>query len=113
MEYFRDELVRLYEANELTENELIDLKGFINTIITHITNGNKNEERLVNIMGGRVIETQTEIWIRQGMEQGEAKMLIKLGQKDGLSDAAILNSLQEEIGVSIERAEAYLQQYGK
>ena len=40
-------------------------------------------------------------------------MLIKLGQKDGLSDAAILNSLQEEIGVSIERAEAYLQQYGK
>ncbi len=111
--YFRNEIIRLNNESELSDGEMADLMGFVNTIITHITNGNKNEERLVNIMGGRVIETQTEIWIRQGMEQGEAKMLIKLGQKDGLSDAAILNSLQEEIGVSIERAEAYLQQYGK
>ena len=111
--YYRNEIIRLNNESELSDGEMADLMGFVNTIITHITNGNKNEERLVNIMGGRVIETQTEIWIRQGMEQGEAKMLIKLGQKDGLSDAAILNSLQEEIGVSIERAEAYLQQYGK
>ncbi len=111
--FFRNEIIRLNNESELSDGEMADLMGFVNTIITHITNGNKNEERLVNIMGGRVIETQTEIWIRQGMEQGEAKMLIKLGQKDGLSDAAILNSLQEEIGVSIERAEAYLQQYGK
>ena len=113
LEYFRNEIIRLNNEGELSDGEMADLMGFVNTIITHITNGNKNEERLVNIMGGRVIETQTEIWIRQGMEQEEAKMLIKLGQKDGLSDAAILNSLQEEIGVSIERAEAYLQQYGK
>ncbi len=111
--YFRNEIIRLNNESELSDGEMADLMRFVNTIITHITNGNKNEERLVNIMGGRVIETQTEIWIRQGMEQEEAKMLIKLGQKDGLSDAAILNSLQEEIGVSIERAEAYLQQYGK
>ena len=34
LEYFRNELVRLYEAEELTDHELIDLKGFINTIIT-------------------------------------------------------------------------------
>lgn len=61
LEYFRNELVRLYEAEELTDYELIDLKGFINTIITHITNGNKNEERLVSIMGGKVIETESEL----------------------------------------------------
>jgi len=60
-------------------------------------------------MGGRVIETQTEVW----MKQGEAKMLIRLGQKGGLSDAAILDSLQKEIGVSMEKAKAYLEQYGK
>ncbi|MCI9169280.1 MAG: hypothetical protein HFH01_14195, partial [Dorea sp.] len=65
LEYFRNELVRLYEAGELIESELIDLKGFINTIITHITNGNKNEERLVNVMGGTVIETESERLIRQ------------------------------------------------
>lgn len=42
LKYFRDEMIRLYEAGELSENEIIDLKGFINTIVTHITNGNKN-----------------------------------------------------------------------
>lgn len=98
---------------ELSDGEMADLMGFVNTIITHITNGNKNEERLVNVMGGRVIETQTEIWIRQGMEQGEAKMIVELGQEDGLSDEVILNRLQKKIGLSLEDAKAYLEQYGK
>ena len=38
----------------MSDNELIDLIGFVNTIITHIING--NEERLVNITGGTIIE---------------------------------------------------------
>ena len=42
---FRNKMIRLYEAGELSGNELKDLKGFVNTIIAHITNGNKNEER--------------------------------------------------------------------
>ena len=109
LEYFRNELVRLYEAEELTENELIDLKGFINTIITHITNGNKNEERLVEIMGGTVIETQTEKW----MKQGKVQMIIELGQEDGLDNTAIIKRLQRKIGISFEKAAAYLEQYGK
>lgn len=113
LEYFRDELVRLYEAGELIENELIDLKGFINTIITHITNGNKNEERLVNIMGGTVIETESERLIRQGISQGKAQLLIELGQEEGLDDAALLKRIQERIGVSLEQASAYLKRYGK
>ena len=60
LEYFRDEMLRLHEAKELSDDELIDLKGFVNTIITHITNGNEYEERLVNVMGGTVIETESE-----------------------------------------------------
>ena len=63
---------------------MIDLMGFVNTIITHIANGNKNEERLVNVMGGTIIETESEKWvrqgIRQGMQQGQAKMIIELWQ---------------------------------
>ena len=47
----------MQQNGELSDDELIDIKGFVNTIITHITNGNKNEERLVNILGGTVIET--------------------------------------------------------
>ena len=129
LEYFRNELVRLYEAEELTDHELIDLKGFINTIITHITNGNKNEERLVNIMGGTVIETESERLIRQGISQGisqgikteserlisqgKAQLLIERGQEEGLDDATLLKRMQERIGLSLEQASAYLKRYGK
>ena len=109
LEYFRNELVRLYEAEELTDHELIDLKGFINTIITHITNGNQNEERLVSIMGGTVIETESERLI----SQGKAQLLIELGQEEGLYDATLLKRMQERIGLSLEQASAYLKRYGK
>ena len=40
LEYFRNEMVRLHEADEKSDDELIDLKGFVNTIVTLITNGN-------------------------------------------------------------------------
>ena len=83
--------------------------GLVNTIITHITNGNKNEERLVNIMGGTVLELESEKLIKQG----EAKMIIEMGYEFGLNDSAILTRLQEKIGVSLERAKAYLAEYGE
>lgn len=72
----------------MSDEELLDLMGFVNTIITHITNGNKNEERLVNVMGGTVIETESERQrregIRQGINQGKAQLLIEMGQKRDL-----------------------------
>lgn len=107
--YFREEMIRLHQAGELSDDELIDMKGFVNTIITHITNGNKNEERLVNIMGGTVIETESERLIRLGKIQ----MIVVLGQEYGLNDEEILKQLQEKIGVSLEQAMTYLKQYGK
>ncbi len=93
--------------------------------ITYITNGNKSEERLVNIMGGTVIETESEKLIRRGIEagraegreagraEGKAEEIIEMGQEFGLDDAAILKRLQERIGLSLETAVAYLEQYGK
>ena len=75
-EYFRNEMLRLHGAGELSDDELIDLKGFVNTIITHITNGNGYEERLVNVMGGTVIETESERLRREGRE-GERCELVK------------------------------------
>lgn len=48
-------------------------------------------------MGGTVIETESERLrregISQGISQGEAKMLIKMGKKDGLNDATILKRM--------------------
>jgi hypothetical protein len=66
LEYFRDEMCRLHEEGELSDYDYIDLTGFVNTIIRHITDGNKNEERLVKIMGGTVIETESERLIQKG-----------------------------------------------
>ena len=111
--YFRNEIIRLHNERGLSDLEMTDLIGFIKTIITHITNGNKNEERLVNIMGGVIIETESERLMREGMYQGKVQMIIELGQEDGLSDEAILSRLQDKIGLSLEDAKAYLEQYGK
>lgn len=115
--YFRDEIIRLHDNGALSDSEMVDIMGFVNTIITHITNGNENEERLVNIMGGTIIETESEKLINQGisqgMRQGQAKMIIEIGQESGLDDANILRRLQEKIGLSLEDAEACLEQYSK
>ena len=83
--------------------------GFVNTIITHITNGNENEERLVKIMGGRVIETESEKLIRQG----QIRMIIELGREDGLEDEVILNRLKKKAGLSLEEAKACMETYGE
>ena len=58
MELFTDDDLLEEFTKEKPDDELIDLKGFVNTILTHITNGNKNEERLVdlkNYIPGRAI----------------------------------------------------------
>lgn len=120
LEYFRDEMLRMHKEGELSDDEIVDLMGFVNTIVTHITNGNKNEERLVNIMGGAVIETESEKLIRKGRQQGVqqgiqqgVRAMIEMGQEYGLDDVAILKKLQEKFCLSLEQATAYLEQYGK
>lgn len=107
--YFRDEIIRLHNESELSDLEMTDLIGFIKTIITHITNGSKMEERLVNVMGGVIIETESE----RLMKQGKVQMIVEMGQEVGLDDSEILQKLQEKIGLSLEDAKAYLDQYGK
>ena len=110
-------MLRLRGTAELSDAEMIDLMGFVNTIITHIANGNKNEERLVNVMGGTIIETESEKWVRQGMQQGmqqgQAKMIVELGQDDGQDDDTILRKLREKIGLSLEEAKDCLTKYGR
>ena len=108
--YFRDELVRLHREGELTDAEMIDLMGFVNTIITHITNGNKNEERLVNIMGGVVIETESEKLIRKGIRQGIVQQICKKLQKDKPVEV-IAEELEEELA-EVEKVVAAQQKVG-
>ena len=82
-----------------------------------LTCADRNGVKKVNVMGGTVIETESERLrregINQGISQGKAQLLIEMGQKEGLDDATILKRMQEWIGLSLERAVAYLEQYGK
>lgn len=113
LEYFRNEMIRLYEEKELSDDELIDLKGFVNTIITHITNGNQNEERLVNIMGGTVIETESEKLIRKGKAEGKAEGIIETGLEFGLSEEDILMRLQKKLNISLQKAQDYMDKFAQ
>ncbi len=65
-------------------------------------------KKLVNIMGGSVIETESE----RLMCMGAAKMVVELGQENGLDDEVILKQMQEKTGLSLEKAILYLAQYG-
>ena len=82
LEYFRNELIKLHDNKELSTNELSDIAGFIKNIITHITDGNEVEERLVDTMGGVILETESERLRREGYEQGE-KNGYELGEING------------------------------
>ncbi len=92
MEYFMQEMLRLHEAGELSDYELLDLCGFVNTIITHIADGNKNEERLVQVMGGTIMETESERLLREGMEKGIKKGIEK-GINHGQDRILTLNNI--------------------
>jgi hypothetical protein len=113
LEYFKKELLRLRAEDEITDDELIDLTQFVNKIITHITDGNKNEGKLVNVMGGTVLETESERLRREGENRGGAKMLIEMGREFGLDDTMIVEQMQKKINISLETALSYLELYGK
>ena len=95
LEYFNRELDMLTKNGTLTSEEYVNLVDSTNIIIKHITDGNKNEERMVKIMGGRVLEPYSDQLIRQGYEQG-----LEQGREQGLQERIALeserNALEEE-----------------
>ena len=61
-------------------------------------------QALLEIMEPEIDKIKTETKIR---------MIIELGQEDGLSDTAIIERIEKKTGVSYEKAEAYIEEYGK
>ena len=86
-------MAALHAAGELDDMEIIDLMGFVNTVITHIADGNEAEERLVNVMGGVVMETESERLISNGIAIGEERG-IAIGEERGIA-------IGEERGIAI------------
>jgi hypothetical protein len=61
----------------------------------------------------RQIMLEREDARREGLEDGQAKEIIEMGQELGWTDAAILERLQKKLDVPHETAVSYLKQYGK
>ncbi len=70
LEYFRDKMVVLYQNEELSGDELTDLRQYVNTIVEHITDGNEIEKEVTGIMGGTVFESDSIRLRREGREEG-------------------------------------------
>ena len=50
---------------------------------------------------------------KRGRREGRAEEIIEMGKEFGLDDEVILRRLKERIGLSLEEATAYLNQYKK
>ena len=78
-------MVELYQSNELSIEELTNLKLFVNTIVTNITDGNSIEKEMTGIMGGTAYETDVDRVTREVQEEFGEKMAEKdkaLAEKD-------------------------------
>ena len=69
LEYFREELTKLFQNKELSAEEIFDIMRYVNKIIKHISDGNDYEERMLCIMGGKVEETPSQELKRTTLEK--------------------------------------------
>lgn len=60
-----------------------------------------------------IMEPEIDKIKNQVKNETKIRMIIELGQEDGLSDAAIIERIEKKTGVSYEKAEAYIEEYGK
>ncbi len=90
--YFRTELTKLYQNNELSLEELLDIMNYINRILKHIADGNEYEERMVSIMGGTVEETPS-----QKLKRLEDEKIILNLFSNGVGFEPIRKSVSEDV----------------
>ena len=90
LEFFKKGIETDLNDGIISHSEVIILFGFVNKIIRHITNGNEIEERMVNIMGGKVLETLYDEAISKGREQGR-----ELGIEQGITKGLQLRDRQK------------------
>jgi hypothetical protein len=50
---------------------------------------------------------------KDGIIEGKAEGIIAMGDEFGLSESDILSKLQEKLNISSQKAQEYLQQFGK
>ena len=82
LEYFREQMLQLRHENALSDVEIDDLRDCVNQIVTHITDGNAIEGKVVSVMGGEVFELHSEKIIREATEKVTAQFQKELASRD-------------------------------
>ena len=71
LEYFRQQMIKSREAEDLTQEEINDICSSTNIIVTHITDGNSIESEVTEIMGGEIYELSSDRIKREVREECE------------------------------------------
>ena len=120
LEFLSEGLHEAMKNNDLDVFDYNNIKAFTNTIIGHFTSGDK-KERLVNIMGGRIITTEADLILQKGIEQGieqgfeqgiklgKIKQFIETSKDFGADEDYIMNGLVTKFDLSLDEAKEQLQ----
>ena len=87
----------------------------INEIAEYLIPQREAKERMVKLMGGRVLEFKIDRMLDEsearGVSQGMARGIIKTLLKYGVLNEGIIQALQEEMELDKAQAEEYLERY--
>ena len=105
LQYLYDYVMKWIEPGDITNDEANDLKESGRWLIEHIADGNTNQERMVDQMGGRIIITTTQKLLMDKWAEGR-----KEGRKEGEEERkaleeenARLKAQLAEAGITIEQ----------
>ena len=81
LQYLYDHVLEWIETGDITNDEANDLKESGRWLIEHIADGNTNQERMVDQMGGRIIITTTQKLLMEKWNEGKAE-----GRAEGIAE---------------------------
>ena len=95
------ELSALRDQHRLSDYDFMELKRLIETIIDHLAYGKEKVKKGVHDMGGKVLEFEHDILMRESEARGELK-----GEKIGDAKRLVKNveSIMRTLGLSLEKA---------
>ena len=107
LQYLYDHVMKWIESGDITNDEANDLKESGRWLIEHIADGNTNQERMVDQMGGRIIITTTQKLLMDKWAEGRAE-----GRKEGAAERKALEDKNDALEGENARLRAQLAEAG-
>ena len=107
LQYLYDHVMKWIESGDITNDEANDLKESGRWLIEHIADGNTNQERMVDQMGGRIIITTTQKLLMAKGTEGRAE-----GRKEGAAERKALEDKNDALEGENARLRAQLAEAG-